>query len=72
MVHRIGQQPGNYHLLHLLGQGGFADAYLGSTPGKCIKKFASQDISALSSYWLTHQCQQCTIAFYYYFCIRML
>src|SRR5713226_7078441 len=27
--HWIGQQIGNYSLVHLLGQGGFADVYLG-------------------------------------------
>ena len=26
---REGQQLGNYRLIHLLGQGGFADVYLG-------------------------------------------
>ncbi|HLZ57084.1 MAG TPA: protein kinase, partial [Ktedonosporobacter sp.] len=29
MPDRVGQQIGNYHLLGLLGQGGFADVYLG-------------------------------------------
>jgi eukaryotic-like serine/threonine-protein kinase len=29
MSARVGQQIGNYRLLHLLGQGGFADVYLG-------------------------------------------
>ncbi len=29
MSTRVGQRIGNYHLLHLLGQGGFADVYLG-------------------------------------------
>ena len=29
MVDRVGQQFGNYRLLHLLGQGGFAQVYLG-------------------------------------------
>src|SRR5437660_523133 len=29
MSDRIGQQFGSYHLIRLLGQGGFADVYLG-------------------------------------------
>jgi serine/threonine protein kinase len=29
MLDRVGQQVGNYHLLRLLGQGAFADVYLG-------------------------------------------
>src|SRR2546425_4214923 len=29
MADRVGQQLGNYRLLHLIGQGGFADVYLG-------------------------------------------
>lgn len=29
MEERIGQQLGSYHLVHLLGRGGFADVYLG-------------------------------------------
>lgn len=29
MTDRVGQQLGNYHLIRLLGHGGFADVYLG-------------------------------------------
>src|SRR5881227_4093617 len=29
MVDRSGQRLGNYHLIHLLGKGGFAEVYLG-------------------------------------------
>ncbi len=29
MIDRVGQQLGNYRLLHLIGHGGFADVYLG-------------------------------------------
>ena len=29
MADRLGQQLGNYQLVRLLGQGGFADVYLG-------------------------------------------
>lgn len=29
MANRVGQQLGNYHLVQLLGEGGFADVYLG-------------------------------------------
>jgi serine/threonine protein kinase len=29
MTERIGERLGNYHLLQLLGQGGFTDVYLG-------------------------------------------
>ena len=29
MADRVGQQLGNYHLVRMLGQGGFAEVYLG-------------------------------------------
>src|SRR5215831_3727115 len=29
MTNRVGQQLGNYHLIQLLGKGGFAEVYLG-------------------------------------------
>ena len=29
MTDRVGQQLGNYHLIRLLGEGGFAEVYLG-------------------------------------------
>src|SRR5918911_4787390 len=29
MENYVGQQPGNYQLVHLLGEGGFAEVYLG-------------------------------------------
>jgi len=29
MTERVGQQLGNYRLIHLLGEGGFAEVYLG-------------------------------------------
>jgi len=29
MSDRVGQQPGNFQLLHLIGHGSFADVYLG-------------------------------------------
>jgi serine/threonine protein kinase len=29
MMDRVGQQLGNYHLIRLLGRGGFAEVYLG-------------------------------------------
>ena len=29
MVDRVGQQLGNYHLVRRIGEGGFADVYLG-------------------------------------------
>src|SRR5436190_16734740 len=29
MANRVGQQLGNYQLIHLLGEGGFAEVYLG-------------------------------------------
>src|SRR5258706_15182349 len=47
MADRSGQQLGNYRLLHLLGQGTFADVYLGEhlflkTPLVAIKAFNMQ------------------------------
>ncbi len=33
MLNRVGQQLGNYRLIRLLGEGGFAQVYLGETAG---------------------------------------
>ena len=34
MADRVGQQFGNYRLVSLLGQGGYAEVYLNAPPAK--------------------------------------
>ncbi len=70
MADRVGQRFGNYRLVQLLGQGGFAEVYLGKHVNQetlaAIKVFrtrmAKQDIRAVSSR-SAHYCSPATSAY---------
>src|SRR2546423_9310084 len=69
MSDRIGQQLGNYRLTHLLGQGGFADVYLGEhiyLNTKAAIKVLQTRLSneAMADFQNgTHNCQSCSPAY---------